>query len=287
VQCNLIREQMSTFRGSTVMKRLDAGDAVIAYADEGDGDVVLLLHGSFTADWFVPVGRRLVDEGYRVLRMHRAGYGQSKDLTEGVSVAAHADHVVRVLEDAGVQSAHVVGHSSGASVALQLAHADPDLVRSLVLLEPAFPYAPDEPSNPAMPRAIEAARAGDYEQAFELFLAGVSGSGFREVFIRELGEEGLREAVASSQYFFLAEAAALAGWKFGAREAAGITAPTLLVVGGEGERLNTPHRARSAQLSAWMPHPETQMLPGVSHSMPLEDPALVTETIRGFITEQW
>lgn len=265
------------------MKSLNVGDAQIAYTDEGAGDAVLLLHGSFSADWFLPVGRRLGDDGYRVLRMHRAGYGQSRDLAGGVGVAAHAEHAARVLEAAEVRHAHVVGHSTGGSVALQLAHARPDLVRSLVLLEASFPYAPDEPKNPAMPRAIEAAREGEYERAFDFFLGGVSGPGFREVFTRELGEDGLHEAVASSQYFFTAEAAAFGAWSFGAAETATVTVPTLLVVGGEGEQLNTPHRVRSAQLASWLPDSETRVLPGVSHAMPLEDPALVAGTVEEFV----
>jgi len=71
---------------------------------------VLLLHGPFLADWLAPVGRRLAGDGYRVPRVHRAGYGQSEDLTDGgASVTAHAVHAALVMEDAGVPRAHVVG----------------------------------------------------------------------------------------------------------------------------------------------------------------------------------
>jgi pimeloyl-ACP methyl ester carboxylesterase len=274
---------MSRVRMNKAMKRLNLGDAEIAYADEGDGAAVLLVHGSLSADWFAAVGRRLVADGFRVLRLHRAGYGQSKDLVDGVSVAAHAEHAAKVLEDAGVQHAHVVGHSAGGAVTLQLAHVRPDLVRSLVLLESAFPYAPDEPEFAPLPDAVAAGREGDFERGFDIFLGGVGGPDFREVFARQLGEDGLREAVASSKYFFTVEGKALAGWTFGPAEAADVTAPVLLVVGEEGERLHTPHRARSAQLAGWLPISETRILPGVSHLMPLEDPELVAESIREFV----
>lgn len=265
------------------MKRLDAGDAEIAYTDEGAGDPVLLVHGSLTADWLTPVGRRLVSDGFRVLRLNRAGYGQSRDLAGGVDVAAHGEHAAKVLDAAGVERAHVVGHSTGGAVALQLARTRPDLVRSLVLLEAAFPYLPDEPPFPPMAQALAAAREGGYEEGFDLFLGGVGGADFREVLFRELGEDGLREAMDSSEYFFTAEGKAFVGWSFGASEAAGITMPVLLVVGEKGDRLHTPHRARSAQLASWLPDSETLALPGVGHLMPLEDPTLVAETIRGFV----
>nr|WSX75158.1 alpha/beta hydrolase [Streptomyces sp. NBC_00899] len=263
------------------MKRLDVGDARIAYTDEGEGVAVLLLHGSFTADWFTPAGRRLA-AGHRVLNVRRAGYGGSEDLAGGASVAAHADHAARVLEDAGVRRAHLVGHSSGAAVALQLASTRPDMAATLVLLDAAFPYAPDEPKHPAMPHAVEAAAEGDYERAFDVFLGGVGGPGFREVFVRELGADGLREAVAGSRYFFTVEGPALRAWDFGRTQAAAVTAPVLLAVGGEGERLGTAYRARAAQLASWLPDSQTRVVPGAGHALPLEDPASVAAMVEEF-----
>ncbi|MEU1624925.1 alpha/beta hydrolase [Streptomyces sp. NPDC020096] len=264
------------------MKCLDLADARIAYTDDGEGEAVLLLHGSLSPDWFAPAAAHLA--GHRVLRTHRAGYGKSEDLIGGVGVDAHAEHCAEVLRASGVRRAHVAGHSAGACVALQLAHAHPALVGSLMLFEAAFPHAPDEPRNPAMPRALAAARAGEYERAFDLFLGGMCGPGFRDVFVRELGERGLRDAIESSQYFFTTETEAFAKWSFGPAELAALTAPVLLVVGGEGARLNTAHRARSARIAALLSHSETRLLPGVSHAMPLEDPTLIARTIGDFVT---
>jgi pimeloyl-ACP methyl ester carboxylesterase len=52
---------------------------------------------------------------------------------------------------------------------LQLAASYPELARSMVLLEPAFPYAPDEPKSDPMPNAIAAAKDGDLGRAFDSF----------------------------------------------------------------------------------------------------------------------
>lgn len=87
---------------------VNTGDARIAYTDAG----------------FTPVAKLLVEHQYRVLHPHRAGYGHSTDLTGDLDVSAHA---AAVLTASGVTRAHVVGHSSGAAVAHELARARPDL----------------------------------------------------------------------------------------------------------------------------------------------------------------
>jgi pimeloyl-ACP methyl ester carboxylesterase len=258
-------------------------DADIAFWDEGEGsgEPVLLVHASFGAEWLAPLARLL--PGYRVVRTHRAGYGQSRDLSGELSMADHARHLADVLAAQEIERTHVVGHSSGGSVALELAAARPELVRSMVLLEPAFPYAPDEPENDAMRNAITAAQEGDLERAFSFFPGSVCSPGYREDFTRALGTEGFLESVRSGRYFFDHEITALTGWDSDAAGLEALQQPTLLVEGAEGERLGSPYRARNRALAGRLPHAERVSLPGVSHAMPLEDPPLVARTVLDFL----
>lgn len=260
--------------------RLELSDASIAYDDAGEGEPVVFLHGSLSADWLTPVAEAL--RGFRRIVIHRAGYGASEDRAGGVGVPAQAGHCAAVLAECGVPRAHVVGHSAGADVALQLAYTRPGLVGSLVLLEPALPRAEDEPASTAMPQAMAAARSGDWEGAFDAFLTGVCGPDVRELLVSRLGERGLIDALASSRYFFTAESAAFSAWEFGPTQMRTVSAPTLLLVGGMGDRLGTPHRARAAHIAVHLPHAETRILEGLSHAMPLEDPTLVARIIGEF-----
>ncbi|MEV6981175.1 alpha/beta hydrolase [Sphaerisporangium sp. NPDC051017] len=261
--------------------RLELPDASIVYDDAGDGEPVVFLHGSLCADWLTPMARELTE--FRRVVIHRAGYSRSEDRTSGAGVPAQAAHCAAVLAKLGVPRAHLVGHSAGADIALHLAYSRSDLVASLVLLEPALPRADDEPASPAMPTAIAAARAGEWEAAFYTFLTGVCGPGVRRLFVDRLGEQGLAEAVAGSRYFFTRESAAFAGWKFGAPQMSAVRAPTLLVVGGGGDRLGTPHRARATSIAAHLPHAETLVVDDLTHAMPLEDPVLMARIVSEFV----
>ena len=105
----------------------------IAWDERGDGDPIVLVHGLGYARWgWEPVVAPLA-ESYRVIRMDNRGIGES-DVPEGpYTVRAMAEDVVRVLDEARAERAHVVGTSLGGMVAQELAIAWPDRVVKLVL----------------------------------------------------------------------------------------------------------------------------------------------------------
>jgi pimeloyl-ACP methyl ester carboxylesterase len=98
----------------------------------------------------------------------------------------HAADLAELLDSLDLAPAHLVGHSFGGYTALVLALGYPDLVRSLVLVEPpVLPLLPQTPAGDAMRRAfqvatIDLARAafarGDSVAAVRLFNDGANGS---------------------------------------------------------------------------------------------------------------
>ena len=63
------------------------------------------------------------------------GRGGSAGLPGPYGMAAHADDLVRVMDDLGIESAVVVGHSMGGFVSTVLAVNHPDRVRRVVLID--------------------------------------------------------------------------------------------------------------------------------------------------------
>jgi pimeloyl-ACP methyl ester carboxylesterase len=82
------------------------------------------------------VAQPALAERYQLLTYHRRGYGGSAPATGPVTLADQAADCHALLTDLSIERAHVIGHSSGALIALQLALEAPQIVQSLILLEP-------------------------------------------------------------------------------------------------------------------------------------------------------
>ena len=93
----------------------------------------MLLISPVLADGFVPlVAEPSLAERYQLIRYHKRGWVGSTHTAGPVSVADHAADAAALLDHLGIARAHVVGHSSGAAVAAQLALDEPDRVATLV-----------------------------------------------------------------------------------------------------------------------------------------------------------
>jgi 3-oxoadipate enol-lactonase len=119
---------------STLTPRAGADEPQIAYEVTGDGhEPVLFIAG--LADtrqaWGPLVG--LLDRDHTAITFDNRGLGESESAIGPYSTIDMAADALRVLDAAGVDSAHVVGHSLGGLVAQWIALIAPSRVRRLVL----------------------------------------------------------------------------------------------------------------------------------------------------------
>jgi pimeloyl-ACP methyl ester carboxylesterase len=119
---------------SRAKAHLEVGGATIAYADEGAGAPVVLIHGcpfsSFVWRNVIPV---LATE-HRCLAPDLLGLGDTETSPEADwSVTAQAEMVTGFLDALGLERVHVVGHDQGGAVAQLLVAHHPERVDRLVL----------------------------------------------------------------------------------------------------------------------------------------------------------
>jgi pimeloyl-ACP methyl ester carboxylesterase len=151
-------------------RELTTPDGRVHVVEAGAGEPVVLLHQTPRSwDEYRDV-LPLLGERFRALAIDQLGFGGSDDPPWRPSVERYAAVVAAALEALGLDRAHVVGHHTGAVVALELAASQPDRVVSLVLS--SCPYADEEfrrerggrspVDNDSSPEGLRAGRAGFY-----------------------------------------------------------------------------------------------------------------------------
>jgi pimeloyl-ACP methyl ester carboxylesterase len=253
------------------------------YDERGAGEAVCLVHAGVFGAWFTPLFDQPALDGFRVIRPVRPGYGRCPAPSEPDSIATHARRCGELLRGLGVARAHWFGHSSSCCIGLQLALDDPALIASLMLFEPAKPSGKQRAiaASTYVGPALAAAAEGDVARAFDVFLRGVGGDGYRGVLRDRLGDEGLVEAERESAYFFAKELPAVATWTFGPAEAARVAAPALLISAAESRPW---FHENVAILAEMLPDARTASLPALDHLAPLTGPAALASTIREFVS---
>ena len=217
------------------------------YETYGAGTPLVLLHGGMLSidlnfAGLIPT----LAKSHRVIGVEMQGHGRTADIDRPITPAALASDIVGLLDHLGIDRAHVLGHSMGGAVTMELAISYPDRVLSVVPISVSVRVDgmhPDlsDPSkfatSPIMPTQqdfmefkAEYERLSPHPEHFQEFMGTLSASN-----------------------------ADLKGWSD--EQLAGITAPVLLVQGDRDFTLNE-HGALMQQL---IPGSQLAILPNTTH----------------------
>lgn len=255
------------------MNRAQIDGRALEYEVRGAGEPVVLVHGAHIADAFAPLlAEPVLAERYRLILYHRRGFAGSTHPDGPLSIAQQAADCRALMQHLGVQCAHVVGHSYGGAIALQLALDTPAAVHSLALLEPALLTVPSAPQfMETIGQVLQMYEAGDKTGAVDSFLQAVVGPEYRSVLDRAI-PGAFAQAVTDADTFFRIELPALEQWSFTQADAGRITQPVLAVIGGESHTLWPGWIEVHQLMQAWLPQAEAFVLEGATHGLQMIDP---------------
>jgi pimeloyl-ACP methyl ester carboxylesterase len=136
-------QSASALLGTTVREGYaDVGEVRLHYVEAGEGPLIVLLHGfpEFWYGWRLQIAP-LAAAGFRVVAPDMRGYNLSSR-PEGVQ-AYDIDRLTAdirgLIQERGAQSALLVGHDWGGSVAWATAMKYPEIVDRLAILNAAHP----------------------------------------------------------------------------------------------------------------------------------------------------
>ncbi len=106
----------------------------VAYVDAGEGEPVVLIHGvGLRLEAWAPQIESLAAT-HRVIAVDLPGHGASSPIGQGSGLAAFVDWFVAALDDLGLDSVNLAGHSMGALIAGGCAITAPERVRRVALV---------------------------------------------------------------------------------------------------------------------------------------------------------
>jgi 3-oxoadipate enol-lactonase len=243
----------------------------IAWERHGSGPPLLLIHGLGYARWgWEPVVEPLARTFDSILLDNR-GVGASDAPPGPYTAAEMAGDAVRVLDEAGVERAHVVGTSLGGMIAQELALGYPERVDRLVLAC----------TTPGGPQAFPMP-----QRTVDLMQARATLREFTENALEpdprlELVDRILVHRERTAQGFEAWSAQAAAGATFDAHDRLGSLATPTLVQHGDGDLVVDPRNADL--LAEAIPNARLSIYKGCGHLFMWQEPDRFVRELEGFL----
>jgi pimeloyl-ACP methyl ester carboxylesterase len=235
------------------------GEVKTWYEVAGQGDALVLLHGgmSDSTAWGMQVPA--FAEAYGVFTPDRRAHGKTPDVEGPLTYDDMAADTAAFLESVVGGPAHLVGWSDGGIVALLVALRHPDLVRRQVLIGANFHHE----------GLLDAFHLGDDPDADDVAL------------FKGMYEANAVDPAHWPTFFHKSERMWREEPTMTVDDIRRIEVPTLVLV-GDDDAIEYDH---TVELFEALPAGQLAVVPGTSHVLMLEKPALVNQLVLEFLAE--
>src|SRR3990167_10012984 len=131
--CNKPSMRISNSAWESVMPLQTLTDIDVYYEQQGAGPDLILI-GGLTSDhqiWRTPL--RTFSQHFRVTTFDNRGAGQSSTPDYPYTIEMMANDTIQLMDALNINKAHILGHSMGGGIAMQMALMAPDRIHKLIL----------------------------------------------------------------------------------------------------------------------------------------------------------
>jgi len=248
--------------------------------DRPDAPALILLAGALEGCSFWRRLTPLLHDRFRVVTLDSRGVGLTEAPDAGFTVEQLAADVLGLIDALGIERPHVLGHSLGSAVALELGRSQPDRIGKVVMVAGMYPGpAMVMPTSSATALLIN--RGGDERERVARDVAARTAPGFQddqpEVFA-SIVEERLTRITQPRTYMRQTRA----GLSYIATDRLSDRfRPPLCLVYGAQDAVVQP--ANGERIRAKVPDAPLHVIEGAGHLLPLERPDALAAILTAFL----
>jgi esterase len=252
---------------------------LLNYKQQGQGPHVILIHGLFGSLENLNVIAKPLSEYFNVINVDLRNHGLSPHYDE-MNYPAMAQDIIDLMLHLNIENAHMIGHSMGGKVAMELALTHPGRVNKLVVLDIApVAYTARHTKILQALRAVDNESIEDRKQADSIMSPYIEELGVRQFLLKSLSKDN------NGQY----------AWRFNLKiideKYSTITAninennsclcDTLFIKGNDSDYILPEHRNT---ITARFKNTKAKVIHGAGHWLHAQKPLAVNKAINEFLS---
>ena len=263
-------------KNKNMEKQIKFKNKIINFTAKGEGKTIVFLHGFLESLEIWDTFSKKLSKKFRVICIDLPGHGETENISETHSMELMADVVKSVLDDQGVETCIMVGHSMGGYVTLAFAEKYQEMLNGICLFHSAA-HADSEEAKTNRDRTIRAV-SNDHTGFIQSFIPDLFANSSIAKFKKEI--DLLKKQASKTQKEGII--AALKGMKsrtdkLGLLEK--IPFPLLMIIGKKDSRIPVELALQQVKLPS---HGEALILGNVGHMGYIEAKKITLSAVRDF-----
>ena len=252
--------------------------SLLNYQQLGQGEHLLLIHGLFGSLENLNMVAKSLSQNYCVTSVDVRNHGNSFH-EEGMSYAALAQDIINLLDHLDISSCHILGHSMGGKIAMQIALSHSNRVNKLIIADIApAKYPAHHLSIIAGLQAMDLAKAENRKDLDSQLAKYVDNMGVRQFLLRNVVRDSQNQFKFKCNINNIEQGYSDVMQQIKSEN--NFVSETLFIKGGNSDYILPEHQSSILSL---FPSAKAKIIQGAGHWLHAEKTAAFNRTVTDFL----